>query len=96
MKRQQTKEGKAQKQKKQEQEQFEILRLYTNGRSLDGLGELSVRQQLLIADLAQFWLIKHGIRTIKIQKQGHYGWYAALGIIGGFIFMLVLLYYLPI
>ena len=79
-----------------QQKREEVLRLYVNGRSLDGLGELTKNQEILVSEIAKYWLIKHGYRTVKLQGSEHFGIYAFLGIVLGLITMLVILYYLPI
>ena len=85
------------KEKVQEKEKLrdEVLRLYVNGKSLDGL-ELTDKQQLLVSDIAKYWLVKHGCRNIKLQTTDHYGLFAILGIILGILVALVILYYLPV
>lgn len=90
-----TKEVKDEKKIRQTQIRDEVLRLYVNGKSLDDL-ELSDKQQLLVSDIARYWLIKHGYSLIRLNQHEHYGWYAVIGIIGGLLLMLILLYYLPI
>jgi hypothetical protein len=74
----------------------EILRIYVNCKGLDPV-DLTREQQQYVSDVAKYWLLKHGCRTIHIQGGGdHFGVYAVVGIVLALTAMLVILYYLPV
>lgn len=74
----------------------EILRIHINCKSLDPV-ELTKEQQLYVAEVTRYWLIKHGCKVVRLSgKNEHYSAFAMVGIILGFVLFLVLLYYLPV
>ena len=73
----------------------EVLRIYFNANSLDPF-ELTKEQQLCIADIAKYWLIKHGCPIAKLSKGGDKGYYTISLIVICILMLLLILKYLPV